>query len=112
MVKARKEDPSELASLSNRLRITCAAVRANLDMHVRAEENELWPLFNEHFSYQEQEEIVGSIIGNTGAPGGYLIPTCHCRGGTTGTAGEGGQLSISVRAITPGRVMQDGKGEG
>uniref|UniRef100_A0A061SFV9 Zinc finger protein n=1 Tax=Tetraselmis sp. GSL018 TaxID=582737 RepID=A0A061SFV9_9CHLO len=66
-LKEKKEDDAELRSLTSRLRVTCAAVRANLEMHVRAEETELWPLFNEHFSVSEQEEIVGSIIGNTGA---------------------------------------------
>lgn len=33
----------------------------------RAEEQELWPLFAEHFSIGEQEALVGVIIGNTGA---------------------------------------------
>lgn len=33
----------------------------------RAEEQELWPLFAEHFSIAEQESLVGVIIGNTGA---------------------------------------------
>jgi hypothetical protein len=33
----------------------------------RAEEQELWPLFAEHFSIAEQENLVGVIIGNTGA---------------------------------------------
>ncbi|EFN52596.1 hypothetical protein CHLNCDRAFT_138627 [Chlorella variabilis] len=32
-----------------------------------AEEQELWPLFAEHFSIAEQESLVGVIIGNTGA---------------------------------------------
>lgn len=34
---------------------------------VRAEEAELWPLFSEHFSVQEQQHLVGIIIGRTGA---------------------------------------------
>jgi zinc finger-like protein len=33
----------------------------------RAEEAELWPLFSEHFSVQEQQHLVGIIIGRTGA---------------------------------------------
>lgn len=33
----------------------------------RAEEAELWPLFSEHFSVQEQQHLVGVIIGRTGA---------------------------------------------
>jgi hypothetical protein len=38
-----------------------------LPPHCRAEEQELWPLFAEHFSIAEQESLVGVIIGNTGA---------------------------------------------
>jgi hypothetical protein len=45
----------------------CAAVRASLETHVRAEEAELWPLFSEHFSIKEQQHLVGVIIGRTGA---------------------------------------------
>ncbi|KAL6750442.1 zinc-ribbon-domain-containing protein [Haematococcus lacustris] len=45
----------------------CAAVRASLETHIRAEESELWPLFTEHFSTEEQQYLVGVIIGRTGA---------------------------------------------
>uniref|UniRef100_A0A7S3R8J5 Uncharacterized protein n=2 Tax=Dunaliella tertiolecta TaxID=3047 RepID=A0A7S3R8J5_DUNTE len=45
----------------------CAAVRASLETHIRAEEAELWPLFTEHFSTDEQQYLVGVIIGRTGA---------------------------------------------
>ena len=34
---------------------------------VAKEEAELWPLFEKHFSFEEQEKIVGQIIGRTGA---------------------------------------------
>ena len=34
---------------------------------VVGEEQELWPLFSEHFTYEEQNNIVGMIIGRTGA---------------------------------------------
>ena len=34
---------------------------------MRAEEHELWPLFNEHFTVEEQQHIVGMIIGRSGA---------------------------------------------
>ena len=44
-----------------------AAMRASLEQHVRAEEQELWPLFVENFTFQEQEALVGVIIGRTGA---------------------------------------------
>ena len=42
-------------------------MRATLEQHVHAEEQELWPLFAENFSVDEQEAIVGLIIGRTGA---------------------------------------------
>jgi len=66
-VKEHKGDLEALGPLSSRLRVTCSAVRANLETHVRSEETELWPLFNEHFTISEQEQIVGSIVGHTGA---------------------------------------------
>jgi hypothetical protein len=36
----------------------CAAVRASLEIHIRAEEAELWPLFTEHFTTEEQQYLV------------------------------------------------------
>lgn len=36
----------------------CAAVRASLETHIRAEEAELWPLFTEHFTTEEQQYLV------------------------------------------------------
>ena len=56
-----------LRDITGQLQRNCAAMRATLEQHVRAEEQELWPLFAEHFSTAEQEEIVGRIIGRTGA---------------------------------------------
>ncbi|KAL0035653.1 hypothetical protein WJX79_005930 [Trebouxia sp. C0005] len=57
----------ELRQHSSQLQRMCAAMRATLEQHVRAEEHELWPLFNEHFSVEEQQHIVGMIIGRSGA---------------------------------------------
>ena len=57
----------DVRSLSLQLRRMCAAVRASLETHVRAEEAELWPLFSEHFTMEEQQHLVGVIIGRTGA---------------------------------------------
>ena len=37
-----------------------------LSLHFR-EELELWPLFDSHFTIEEQDKIVGRIIGTTGA---------------------------------------------
>lgn len=45
----------------------CAAMRAILETHVRAEETELWPLFAEHFLVEEQHKLIGAIVGRTGA---------------------------------------------
>lgn len=42
-------------------------MRATLEQHVRAEEQELWPLFAEHFTAEEQQHLVGMIIGRSGA---------------------------------------------
>ncbi|MBA0726698.1 hypothetical protein Golax_002508 [Gossypium laxum] len=45
----------------------CKSIRVTLDQHVFREELELWPLFDRHFSVEEQDKIVGRIIGTTGA---------------------------------------------
>ena len=49
------------------LQQACVAMRVSLETHVAKEESELWPLFEKHFSFEEQEKIVGQIIGRTGA---------------------------------------------
>ena len=61
------QDLGALRQITGQLQRNCAAMRATLEQHVRAEEQELWPLFAEHFTTAEQEEIVGRIIGRTGA---------------------------------------------
>lgn len=45
----------------------CKSIRVTLDQHIFREELELWPLFGKHFSMEEQDKIVGRIIGTTGA---------------------------------------------
>ena len=62
-----ERDLGRLRASASKLSKMCAAIRASLETHVRAEEKELWPLFTEHFTIQEQEELVGLIIGQTGA---------------------------------------------
>ena len=57
----------DLRQHASQLQRMCAAMRATLEQHVKAEEHELWPLFNEHFSVEEQQHIVGMIIGRSGA---------------------------------------------
>jgi hypothetical protein len=42
-------------------------VRAALETHVRAEEADIWPLFAENFTVEEQSALVGAVIGRTGA---------------------------------------------
>lgn len=53
--------------LAAKLQGMCKSVRVTLDQHVSREELELWPLFTLHFSIEEQERLVGQIIGTTGA---------------------------------------------
>ncbi|KAA8541255.1 hypothetical protein F0562_025138 [Nyssa sinensis] len=45
----------------------CKSIRVTLDQHIFREELELWPLFDKHFSVEDQDKIVGRIIGTTGA---------------------------------------------
>lgn len=63
----QREHRRQLTALVSRLRQKCASVRAALETHVRAEEAEIWPLFAEHFTVEEQSALVGAIIGRTGA---------------------------------------------
>ncbi|KAI5056021.1 hypothetical protein GOP47_0029542 [Adiantum capillus-veneris] len=53
--------------LAAKLQGMCKSVHVTLGQHVSREELELWPLFTLHFSVEEQEGLVGQIIGTTGA---------------------------------------------
>lgn len=53
--------------LATKLQGMCKSIRVTLDQHIFREELELWPLFSRHFSVEEQDKIVGRIIGTTGA---------------------------------------------
>ncbi|KAK4804888.1 hypothetical protein SAY86_004705 [Trapa natans] len=53
--------------LATKLQGMCKSIKVSLDQHIFREELELWPLFGEHFTVQEQDKIVGRIIGTTGA---------------------------------------------
>ncbi|CAK7349704.1 unnamed protein product [Dovyalis caffra] len=53
--------------LATKLQAMCKSIRVSLDQHINREELELWPLFSRHFSIQEQDKLVGRIIGTTGA---------------------------------------------
>ncbi|GLT43494.1 hypothetical protein SLA2020_174370 [Shorea laevis] len=52
---------------ATKLQGMCMSIRVTLHQHVMREELELWPLFDRHFSVEEQDRIVGQIIGTTGA---------------------------------------------
>ncbi|KAG6753892.1 hypothetical protein POTOM_041896 [Populus tomentosa] len=53
--------------LATKIQWMCRSIRVSLDQHINREELELWPLFDRHFSIQEQDRLVGCIIGTTGA---------------------------------------------
>ncbi|KAG6752916.1 hypothetical protein POTOM_042957 [Populus tomentosa] len=53
--------------LATKIQWMCKSIRVTLDQHINREELELWPLFDRHFSIQEQDRLVGCIIGTTGA---------------------------------------------
>ncbi|CDO98421.1 unnamed protein product [Coffea canephora] len=53
--------------LATKLQGMCKSIRVSLHQHIYREELELWPLFGKHFSVEEQDKIVGRIIGTTGA---------------------------------------------
>ncbi|XP_073295080.1 zinc finger protein BRUTUS-like [Primulina huaijiensis] len=53
--------------MATKIQGMCKSIRVTLDHHVIREEVELWPLFDKHFSVEEQDKLVGRIIGTTGA---------------------------------------------
>lgn len=57
----------EYNELATKVQGMCKSIRVTLDHHVTREELELWPLFDSHFSIEEQDKLVGRIIGTTGA---------------------------------------------
>ncbi|KAL2321184.1 hypothetical protein Fmac_030153 [Flemingia macrophylla] len=61
------EDIKKYNELATKLQGMCKSIRVTLDQHIFREELELWPLFGKHFTVEEQDKIVGRIIGTTGA---------------------------------------------
>lgn len=61
------DDLRKYHELATKLQGMCKSIRVTLDQHVFREELELWPLFDKHFSVEDQDKIVGRIIGTTGA---------------------------------------------
>ncbi|XVE64037.1 hypothetical protein DITRI_Ditri07aG0069300 [Diplodiscus trichospermus] len=55
------------SELATKLQGMCKSIRVSLDHHIFREELELWPLFGRYFSVEEQDKLVGRIIGTTGA---------------------------------------------
>ncbi|KAL5761283.1 hypothetical protein ACOSQ2_020121 [Xanthoceras sorbifolium] len=63
----RSETRRKYNEKATELQGMCKSIRVTLDQHVFREELELWPLFDRHFSVDDQNKIVGRIIGTTGA---------------------------------------------
>lgn len=61
------EDREQMLPQVREVRRMCVSLLACLKQHVRAEEESLWPLFVEHFTHDEQQLLVGEILGRTGA---------------------------------------------
>ncbi|XP_057750044.1 zinc finger protein BRUTUS-like [Arachis stenosperma] len=61
------ENIKKYNELATKLQGMCKSIRVTLDHHLFREECELWPLFGKHFTVEEQDKIVGRIIGTTGA---------------------------------------------
>ncbi|KAL9166519.1 hypothetical protein ABFS82_05G035100 [Erythranthe guttata] len=53
--------------LATKIQGMCKSIKVTLDNHVMREEVELWPLFDLYFSVEEQDKLIGRIIGTTGA---------------------------------------------
>ncbi|XP_030545801.1 zinc finger protein BRUTUS-like isoform X1 [Rhodamnia argentea] len=58
---------SKYTELATKLQGMCRSIKVSLDQHIFREELELWPLFDIYFSVEEQEKLVGRIIGTMGA---------------------------------------------
>lgn len=50
-----------------KLHETCLSMQKIISEHIHREEIELWPLFRNYFSIEEQEKIVGCMLGRTRA---------------------------------------------
>ena len=67
VVEGEEGEEDDSGTIVRKLQETCFALKVSLETHVNIEEDELWPIFEEHFTIEEQEELVGLIIGQTGA---------------------------------------------
>ncbi|KAL6529216.1 hypothetical protein OROGR_014839 [Orobanche gracilis] len=64
---ARDDCLRKYNELATKIQGMCKSIKVTLDHHVMREEVVLWPLFDRHFSVEEQDKLVGRIIGTTGA---------------------------------------------
>lgn len=65
-------DPMDPAFMKYRqlcfkLQDSCISLKKILNDHIHREEMELWPLFREYFTIEEQEKIIGYMLGRTRA---------------------------------------------
>lgn len=63
----KNDNSRKYSEVATKIQGMCKSIKVTLDHHVTREELELWPLFDIHFSVEEQDKIVGRIIGTTGA---------------------------------------------
>ena len=97
-------DLAEARAAARDLAARTAALRASLETHVTAEERELWPLFAENFSTEEQEALVGLIVGRTGAE--VLAATLPWVAAAT-TPREAAAMWESLRSAARGTAFGD-----
>ena len=95
---------AEARAAARDLAARTAALRASLETHVTAEERELWPLFAENFSAEEQEALVGTIVGRTGAE--VLAATLPWVAAAT-TPREAAAMWESLRSAARGTAFDD-----
>ena len=63
-----KKDSSEGAfELSTKLQVMFNSIKVIIDQHIFREEHKLWPLLRCYFSKEEQNKMVGFVLGTTGA---------------------------------------------
>eukprot|EP00241_Pyramimonas_parkeae_P000057 CAMPEP_0114229952 /NCGR_PEP_ID=MMETSP0058-20121206/3200_1 /TAXON_ID=36894 /ORGANISM="Pyramimonas parkeae, CCMP726" /LENGTH=1165 /DNA_ID=CAMNT_0001341099 /DNA_START=82 /DNA_END=3581 /DNA_ORIENTATION=+ len=60
-------DLTERGRLLTHVAGMCTAIRVCLMKHLACEDQELWPLFTTYFTVQEQEQVIGAIVGRSSA---------------------------------------------
>jgi len=99
-----KHTKGSLVEVAEAVTQGCAAFEAAVDTHLVSEEQGLWHLFGEHFSIEEQEQIIGRIIGRTGAEVlKDMLPWVKAALQTE----EGEDMMSSIQAATRNTMFQD-----